>query len=109
MRFDYNDIKKDLLENWEVITDSQYPEDALGEFADGYLPTYYVDIIDDWRVMPSEFDNTWHEYGIPSSDISEVSITGLMTIDLYNYYRQETERAYKDILRDKENEDENAE
>jgi hypothetical protein len=59
--------------------------------------------------MPSEFDNTWHEYGIPSSDISEVSITGLMTIDLYNYYRQETERAYKDILRDKENEDENAE
>lgn len=101
MRFTYDEIKKDLLDNWEVITDSQYPEDSLGEFADGYLPTYTNEIISDWSEMPNEFDDTWRDYGIPSSDLSEVSITGLMIIDLYNYYREQTQNAYNGILSDK--------
>lgn len=109
MRFEYHEIKKDLLENWDSIIESQYPEDALGEYADGYLPVYTNEVIADWSEMPSEFDNTWRDYGIPSSDLSEVSITGLMIIDLYNYYREQTQNAYNEILSEKEDEDDNAE
>ena len=98
MRFTYEEIKKDLTDNWENITDNSHPEDALGEYADGYLPTYTNEIIADWQEMPSEFDNSWRDYGMPSSDLSEVSITGLMVIDLYNYYRQVTQNAYNEIV-----------
>ena len=102
MRFTFDEIKKDLLENWEAITEAEYYEDYLGESADGYLPVYTSEIISDWQEMPNEFDNTWREHGLPSSDIDEVSITGLMVIDLYNYYREQAQRAYNEIRAEKE-------
>jgi hypothetical protein len=102
MRFTKDEIKKDLLDNWENITDNPYPEDALGEYADGYLPTYTNEIIAEWAEMPSEFDNSWQGGGFPSSTVREVTITELMTIDLYNYYRQVTENAYNEILSEEE-------
>lgn len=102
MRFTFEEIKKDLTDNWESITEATYYEDYLCELADGYLPIYNSEIISDWQEMPNEFDNTWREYGLPSSNIDEVSITGLMVIDLYNFYREQTQRAYNEIKAEKE-------
>ena len=102
MRFDYHEIKKDLLGNWEAITDSQYPEDYLNEFADGYIPVYTNEIIKDWSEMPSEFDNFWQDYGITH----DTTIPDLMRIDLYGYYRDQAQTAYNQILEEKENEEE---
>jgi hypothetical protein len=101
MRFTFDEIKKDLLDNWENITEAQHYEDYLGESADGYLPVYTNEIISDWAEMPSEFDNTWREYGLPSAKIDEISITGLMIIDLYNHYREQAQRAYNEIKSEK--------
>lgn len=102
MRFTYEEIKKDLTDNWESITEATYYEDYLSELADGYLPVYNSEIISDWSEMPNQFENSWREYGFPSMNIDEVSIMGLMVIDLYNFYREETQRAYNEIKSEKE-------
>ena len=102
MRFTYGEIKKDLTRQWETITEYPYYEDYLSELADGYLPVYTAEIISEWQEMPFEFDNSWREYGLPSSNIDEISITGLMVIDIYNHYREQAQRAYNKIKAEKE-------
>lgn len=101
MRFTYAEIKKDLLDNWETITDSTWPEDYLDEFADGYIPVYTNEIIKDWQEMPSEFDNFWQDYGITK----DTTIPDLMKIDLFNYYRNLAQTAYNEILTELEDEE----
>lgn len=104
MRFTNQEIKKDLLDNWEYLQEVQYPEDCLNEYADGYLPTYTNEIIADWSEMPSEFDNSWQDYGATKDS----TIIDLMKIDLFTYYRNETQNAYNEIRAEKEEEDDNA-
>lgn len=63
--------------------------DNIGEWVDGYLPVYNDRIIDEWRAMPSEYDN---QGAANLGHMEEVSIVGLMSLDLYIYY---TEIAYE--------------
>lgn len=101
MRMDYLDIKKELEDNWERITESKYPEDILCELADSSVPIYYGDIIRDWQEMDSEWDNYWKEsYGetVPDS----IGITDLMSADLYGYYQSQYQRAYDEIKSENE-------
>jgi hypothetical protein len=97
MRFSFDEIKQELTDNWEQFESNQYPEDALGEFADSALPIYYNDILTDWQEMPSEFNDSWQEFGLPSSKTEEITIFGLMTIDLYNYYQHQYSLAYREL------------
>ena len=58
-------------------------KDRSGEFIDSYLPVYYNQIIDEWKAMPSEYnDRGSAELG----QGGEVNIYNLMSLDLYLYY-----------------------
>jgi hypothetical protein len=58
-------------------------KDRSGEFIDSYLPVYYNGIIEEWKNMPSEYnDRGSAELGVGG----EVNIINLMSLDLYLYY-----------------------
>lgn len=59
-------------------------KDRSGEMVDGYLPVYTNNIIKEWQDMPSDYDNRGSaELG---HNCNEISITNLMSLDLYLYY-----------------------
>ncbi len=99
MRMNYLDIKRDILDNWEFIPEHD-PKSYLDELADSAVPVYYGDIIEDWREMPNEYDNSFQTLGYPITE--DTTITKLMAIDLYQYYTDEYYRIYDEILDEKD-------
>jgi hypothetical protein len=97
----YNDIKAQLLEEWEHITESR-----LHEYAESNTPVYNADIAKEWQELPGEATDAWKEYGIELGP--ETTIYGLMTNDLQLYYYALVERAFAEIKTAKEEELENA-
>jgi hypothetical protein len=68
------------LANGEELEDIK---DRSHEFIDSYLPVYYNGIIEEWKAMPSEYnDRGSAELGYGE----EINIYNLMTLDLYLYY-----------------------
>lgn len=68
--------------------------DNSGEWIDGYLPVYNNRIIDEWKEMPSEYDNRGAaEFGWDG----EIDITRLMLLDLYLYYSDLWHEALSDV------------
>jgi len=58
-------------------------KDRSHEFIDSYLPVYYNGIIEEWKAMPSEYnDRGSAELGYGE----EINIYNLMSLDLYLYY-----------------------
>ena len=108
MYFTDTEIRRDLLENWQQLSESTYPFVPLGEWADNAVPVYYNQIISDWQEMPSEFDNAWQE--IADSDwVATASITALMAVDLSEYYQSRFAAIYQEIKEElEESELENA-
>jgi hypothetical protein len=94
----YGDMKQAILDEWERIQDDPYLGDTLGEIADGYLPVYYSEIIQEWQELPMEYTDQWQDL----ASENDSTICGLMTIDLYNYYRDLASRAYSELSQDKE-------
>jgi hypothetical protein len=96
-------IKDELVSNFDRITDWQYPEDYLNEMADGFVPVYNHEIIEAWhKSMPHEFTDSWQEFGLPSSSVSEISIIGLMRIDLYQWLNSLTSELWDEIKEERE-------
>ena len=87
----YNDLAEDLKANLAEIQEAKYPEDYLTEYADGLVPIYYSEILQEWTDLDAQFRDRWHELGEAGPDST---IYSLMAIDLYMYYQQEVERAY---------------
>lgn len=54
-----------------------------GEWVDGYLPIYNNRIVEEWQLMPSEYDNRGYA---ELSGGGDIDILNLMTLDLYLYY-----------------------
>ena len=68
------------LANGEELEDIK---DRSHEFIDSYLPVYYNGIIEEWKNMPSEYnDRGSSELGYGE----EINIYNLMSLDLYLYY-----------------------
>ena len=107
MYMDNSDIKSDILDNWERLKESPHPEDWLTEMAESACPVYYSDILKDWQEMPSEFNDSWQENGIPTTE--KTTIFGLMGWDLYFYYDSEYRRIFAEVRHDKEQESEELE
>jgi hypothetical protein len=101
MLYTYSDIKGELLDDWDNLSEQRYPEDSLQEYADSAVPVYTSEIIQEWRDMPREFDNRWREI---SESIE--SIEDGMRLDLYLYYLETYHRAYAELCQDKEAEEE---
>jgi hypothetical protein len=95
------EIKTELLENWEQFVDAKYPEDLLTEYAQGWLPVYYGDIISCWsNDLTNEDSNRFME--IRGELTPEVTIYDLMLDDLYLFLNNAFSVAYAEILEEKE-------
>lgn len=95
-------IKATILDDWEQVSTAKYPEDLLTEFVDSELPIYYGDIINEWRDLTNLDSNRFNE-------IMEITPTttiyDLMLADLFLYYHDQFNVAYKEILNEKENQE----
>jgi hypothetical protein len=98
------DIREEILDNWEYLEElnENGVDDYLDELADSRTPIYYGDIIEEWRELPMEYSDTWHDYPMERN----ATITGLMTLDLANYYRNLYSQLYSDIKTEKQEESE---
>ena len=77
------EITQEVEENKEHILSQRYPEDLASEYADSACPVYYADIIREWRDMPEEYSNKFHELG---RETLPDRIEDLMRDDLFLYY-----------------------
>jgi hypothetical protein len=90
---------KDMIEEIkrEIANGAELDElrDNSGEWVDGYLPVYNNRIIDEWKEMPSDYDNRGAaELGHLEQ---EINIINLMTLDLYLYYSDLWNEALNDV------------
>jgi hypothetical protein len=75
------EIKQELANGEELaaIQERSY------ELVDNYVPVYNNRVIEEWQLMPSEYDNRGSaELG---HNCEELSIINLMSADLYLYYQ----------------------
>ncbi len=100
MYWNYTDIYNEITENWQQLEQATYPDDLLNEWADRAVPIYSNDVIKDWQLMPSEFDNSFQEHF--GGNIGDLTIIQLMQIDLYEYYRSEYARIYEVVKTERE-------
>jgi len=101
MRFNYDEIKKCIEDEWEELAEDTYPEDRLAEMADGFVPIYYGEIIKDWAEMPHEYNDNWKQQ-YSETIPEEIGITALMATDLYEYYHATTSEIYQELKKEKE-------
>ena len=96
MYFTFGEIKTALEEHWAEIEESTYPDDWLLEFSNGIVPVYNSQIIDDWKAMPSEYDEA-------GADIAgeDDTIIDRMKTDLWCYYRDQVWSAYYQVKGEK--------
>jgi len=99
------DMKTEIraaIANGEELDDIR---DNSGEWIDGYLPIYNNRIIEEWQNMPGDYDDRGaQELG----GMGELTIIGLMSLDLYLYYSDLFQEALNDIeaeLEEKEGEE----
>jgi hypothetical protein len=94
----YNEIKAQLIDEWDSVRESR-----LHEYAEDYTPVYYSQIAKDWQELPMENSDEWKRYGI---DISEdTTIFSLMATDLHLYYFALVEKAFAEITEEKQQEE----
>ena len=102
MNMDYNDIKNDIIDHWEQLSEMAHPEDLLTELADSACPVYYSGILKDWTEMPNAFTDSWQESTEPTQN---TTIFSLMLIDLFNYYNAEYAEIFDEVKDEKESEE----
>jgi hypothetical protein len=100
MRFSYQEIKQAILEELPNLDTYDDRERFRQEFADGLLPVYFGDIIDDWKDLDPEFSNAYLDH----IDLEKQTIYDLMNIDLYLFYESQIDLIFREI-EDKELED----
>lgn len=93
------EIREELLSEWDSIHETSRVEDLLLELSESFVPVYNHEIIKDWSEMPSEFEDSWKDsYNeVPE----EVGIIGLMRTDLSNYYYDTTFDIYYELRKEK--------
>jgi hypothetical protein len=65
-------------------TDIDGLRDRAYEYVDNYVPIYNNRVIEEWQIMPSDYDNRGAaELG---HNCEELNIVSLMQADLYLYY-----------------------
>jgi hypothetical protein len=69
-----------------------------GEYAEGAMPVYYSELYREWRDLPEEFSNQFHNM---ITDLPD-RIEDLMHADLYLYYYNEYSGAIVDLVREQE-------
>jgi hypothetical protein len=91
----YEEIKAQLVDEWEFIK-----EGRLHEYAEDYTPVYYYDISQEWQALPMEHSDRWQEFGIEFTP--DTTIFSLMTTDLHLYYMELVQKAFEEITEEKQ-------
>jgi hypothetical protein len=94
----YEEIKAELISEWEHLTESR-----LHEYAESNTPVYYSQIADEWKALPMEHSDRWQEYGIEFTP--DTTIFSLMTTDLHLYYMELVQKAFEEITEEKQEEE----
>jgi hypothetical protein len=97
MYFSRDEIKRDLLDRFDEISGAVYVYEEVQMSADGYVPVHYHQILTDWAEMPSEFNDSWQEFGANP----DKGIFSLMSADLFVYYQDLTVAVWDEILAEK--------
>lgn len=100
----YEEIKKQVEEGYEELSESRYPEDLLNEWAESEVPVYTHHIIQEWTDLSPEDSDRWQEIGIDFSK-DNYSISDLMVIDLRLYYDRLFSQAWREVQEEKESEE----
>jgi hypothetical protein len=94
----YNEIKAELLSEWEHLTESR-----LHEYAESNTPVYYSEIAKEWQELPREHSDRWQEFGMEFTP--KTTIFSLMETDLHLYYFGLVEKAFEEITEEKQEEE----
>ena len=82
----YDEIMQEIKQEIEQGQDLDSIQDRSYELVDNYVPVYNNRVIEEWTVMPSEYDNRGSaELG---HNCEEMDIIRLMSADLYIYYTE---------------------
>ena len=94
----YQDIKQQLLDEWEYYI----TEENTHLFAEELIPVYYSDIMEEWKELPNEYTDVWHEY-VGGELRGKISIFNLMSYDLFHYYFDLVSKAFNEIKEEQNN------
>jgi hypothetical protein len=94
----YTEIKNELLDNWEQLTNGKYPEDLLYEFADQTVPVYYHEVIKEWLDLSMDETDAWQDLGMDAN----ATIMDRMRVDLLVHYEREYAEAYRELCLEKQ-------
>jgi hypothetical protein len=97
----YNEIKQEVTDRLKELSQSDYPEDLLREWADSIVPIFYHDILEEWTQLPMEEIDEWKQYGMDEY-FYEGGIFKLMQIDLLLYYERRFVEAWEAVKEEKE-------
>lgn len=97
----YEEIKKQVEEGYEELSESRYPEDLLNEWAESQMPVYTNHIIQEWTDLSPEDSDRWQEIGIDFNKENK-NISDLMWIDLWLYYNKLFGQAWHEVQEAKE-------
>jgi hypothetical protein len=90
----YNEIMEEIKQEIATGQELESIRDRAGEYVDNYVPIYNNDIIQEWQNMPGEYDDRG---GAELGHMGEITIIGLMSLDLYMYYSDLVELVLTDI------------
>jgi hypothetical protein len=91
-------IIKEVQDNKEYILAQKYPEDLAGEYAESAMPYLYSELYREWRDLPEEASNQFHNM---ITDLPD-RIEDLMHADLYLYYYNEYSGAIAQLVQQQE-------
>jgi hypothetical protein len=92
---------RDLLKGGDSIEDIR---DRATEYVDSWLPVYHSDILNEWRDMPTEYnDRGSEEFGTTGGIFSQ------MTNDLFLYYLDEYYQAIDEVEEEEKEKEESEE
>lgn len=95
---DFNDEETliDFLDNYVSKDDDDVKdqEDNLTEYADGLVPIYYYDIIEEWKNNGDCHELTKEVCG----EYGDTDIYRMMSSDLFFYYEQRLRKDYEKLL-----------
>lgn len=82
----YDDILKEFKQEIAQGIELEDIRERSYEYVDNYVPIYNNRVIEEWRDMPSDYDNRGAaELG---HNCGELNIVSLMQADLYIYYSE---------------------
>lgn len=91
----YDDVMQEIKQEIANGQTLEEIKDRSHELVDNYVPIYNNHVLEEWRAMPSDYDNRGSaELG---HNCEELNIIHLMSADLYLYYQDLVNQVINDL------------